>query len=251
MAEPTAPVSVMTGDRPSRSRLQYTEESIATVAHELRNPLATILLALDALAHAPDAPAAMRAQRVAARQARHAARLVDDLFDLCAGAWDRLPVREQVVDAAEAVEAAAEAVGHLFADRGQRLTVGPPPAALFVRADPRRLEQVLTNLLSNAAKFTDRGGRVWLTAGAEGHEAVFRVRDSGRGIAPHLLARVFDPFVTAPAADCWAARGLGIGLALVKALVERHGGRVAALSDGVGCGAEFVVRLPACAPQTA
>jgi signal transduction histidine kinase len=112
-------------------------------------------------------------------------------------------------------------------------------------ADPVRLEQVLINLLANAAKFTDPGGDIRLTARAEAGQVVLRVRDNGRGIAPELLPRVFDPFWQGPGRGEKGARGLGLGLALVKSLVELHGGSISARSEGPGTGAEFIVRLPA------
>ena len=220
------------------------DAALATIAHELRGPLATIVLALELHSGSGD-PAARRALAMAARQARGAVRIVDDLFDLYAGSWDRLPLRKEVVELAEVVTAATEATAHLLAARGHRLTVSLPAEPLFLVADPVRLEQVLTNLLSNAAKFTDPGGQIRLTARGEVGQAVLCVKDNGRGIAPDQLPHVFDLFRQVP---CPAARrtgGLGVGLALVKSLVELHGGSVAAFSDGPGTGCEFVVRLPA------
>jgi signal transduction histidine kinase len=143
------------------------------------------------------------------------------------------------------VAGAAETVGHLLTARGHRLTVSLPVEPVFLIADPLRLEQVLTNLLANAAKFTEPGGHIRLTAEADGEEVVLRVRDNGQGIAPDLLPRVFDQFWQGLDSGEQAGRGLGIGLALVKSLVESHGGSVAAFSDGPGTGSEFVVRLPA------
>jgi signal transduction histidine kinase len=222
------------------------DEALATLAHELRDPLATILLALDLHSEECD-PAARRALTMAAHQARRALRIVDDLFDLCAGSRDSLPLRKEVVELAAVVAGATQTTAHLLAARGHRLTVSLPAAPLFLVADPLRLEQVLTNLLSNAAKYTDPGGDIRLTARAEAGQAVLRVRDNGRGIAPDLLPRVFDPFWQGPENN--GARGLGLGLALVKSLVELHGGSVAARSDGPGAGAEFIVRLPARPPD--
>jgi signal transduction histidine kinase len=118
---------------------------------------------------------------------------------------------------------------------------------VFLFADPCRLEQVLTNLLANAAKFTDPGGHVRLTVGSEAAQVVLRVRDNGRGIPRDLLPRVFDPFWQDLRPGGKGARGLGLGLALVKSLVESHGGSIAARSDGPGTGAEFIIRLPGCA----
>jgi signal transduction histidine kinase len=218
------------------------DEALATLAHELRDPLAAILLALDLHSGQGDT-AERRALATAARQARRAVRIVDDLFDLCAGSRGRLSLRKELVDLAAVVAGATEAVAHRIAARGHRLTVSLPARPVFLFADPVRLEQVLTNLLANAAKFTDPGGDIRLSAEVGAGQAVLRVRDNGRGIAPDLLPRVFDQFWQG--AEEKAAGGLGLGLALVKSLVELHGGSVLARSDGPGAGAEFVVRLPA------
>jgi signal transduction histidine kinase len=171
-------------------------------------------------------------------------RVIEDLFDLCAGSRDSLPLRKEVVELAGIVAGATETTAHLLAGRGHRLTVSLPAEPVFLVADPLRLEQVLTNLLANAAKFTDPGGHIRLTAEAEGGQAVLRVRDNGRGITPDLLSRVFDLFWQSPGTGNQGAGGLGLGLALVKSLVELHGGCVAAYSDGPGTGAEFIVQMP-------
>ncbi len=222
------------------------DEWLATLAHELRSPLATVVYALDVVAGGSDLdPEARQACAVAGRQARRAAELVEDLFTLCAASLDKLPLRTEAVDLAGVVAGAVEATGHLLAARGHRLTVSLPPRPLVLEADPVRLEQVLTNLLANAAKFTAPGGHVWLAAEARPGEVVVRVRDNGRGIAQDLLPRVFELFHQGPGAGAGAGGvGLGVGLALVKSLVERHGGAVTAASDGPGTGAEFVMRLP-------
>jgi signal transduction histidine kinase len=230
------------------SRLTPLDESLATLAHELRDPLATILFALEAIPDDGDA-AARQARAIAQHQARRAVRLVDDLFDLCAGARARLPLRKEIVELAEVVAAATQATAHLVVARRHRLTVSLPGRPVFLLADPLRLEQVLTNLLANAAKYTDPGGDIRLGAEAEGGLVVLRVRDNGRGIAPELLPRVFDLFRQGPNSGDGHRVGLGLGLALVKSLVELHGGSVAACSDGPDTGAEFVVRLPARAAE--
>jgi signal transduction histidine kinase len=222
------------------------EESLATVAHELRSPLATILYALETMADRGEGDSVARqAREIAERQARRAARIIDDLFDVCAGSHGKLSLHKEVVDVAGVVAAAVETADHLLGRRGHRLTVSLPPRPLFVLADPLRLEQVLTNLMANAAKFTDPGGHIRLTAEVEAGYIVLRVRDDGLGIAPHVLPRVFDLFSQGSAFGGPRSCGLGIGLALVKSLVELHGGRVTAFSEGVGRGAEFVVQLPA------
>jgi signal transduction histidine kinase len=225
-----------------------TDEALATLAHELRDPLAAILLALEF--HSGDGdPAARPTLTMAAYQARRAVRIVDDLFDLCAGSWDSLPLCKEAVDLAAVVAGATEATAHLLAARGHRLTVSLPAGPVSLVADPVRLEQVLINLLANAAKFTDRGGDIELTAEVASRErqrpeVVLRVRDNGRGSAAELLPRVFDPFWQGPGRGEKGVRGFGLGLALVKSLVKLHGGSIAAHSDGPGAGAEFIVRLP-------
>jgi signal transduction histidine kinase len=218
-----------------------TEEVLATLAHELRNPLNIILLALQL--HSGDSdPATRRALTMAAHQARQAARIIDDLFELCASSRGSLPLDKEVVELAAVVTAATDATAHLLAARGHRLTVTLPIEPVFLVADPYRLEQVLTNLLANASKCTDPGGDIRLTAEARAGQAVLRVRDNGQGIAPELLPQVFDRFWQGHKDQ--GAGGLGLGLALVKSLVELHGGSVAARSDGLGAGAEFIVYLP-------
>jgi signal transduction histidine kinase len=218
------------------------DEVLATLAHELRDALTTILLALELQSSNGEA-AARQVLMMAARHARRAVRIINDLFDLCADSRGRLTLHKEVVELAEVVATATDATAHLLAARGHRLTVSLPAEPVHLEADPQRLEQVLTNLLANAAKFTDPGGDIRLTAEARAEQAVLRVRDNGRGIAPELLPRVFDRF--------WQGHegkdtgGLGLGLALVKSLVELHGGSVAARSDGPGTGAEFIIRLPA------
>jgi len=228
----TTPASLATG------------EALATLAHELRDPLAAIVFALELHSGDGDRPA-RRTLTMAAHQARRAVRIIDDLFDLCAGCRDSLPLCKEAVELATVVAAATEATAHLLAARGHRLTVSLPAIPVSLVADPVRLEQVLINLLANAAKFTDPGGDIRLTARAEAGQVVLRVRDNGRGIAPELLPRVFDPFWQGPGRGEKGTRGLGLGLALVKSLVELHGGSIAAHSEGPGTGAEFMVRLPA------
>jgi signal transduction histidine kinase len=222
----------------------WLDELLGTLAHELRSPLVTILSAVQVITHDREMdPAVRRALAVMERQSRQAMRIIDDLFDLSAGASGKLSLRKEVVDLAEIVVGATETAGPLLAARQHRLAVSLPPGPVFVEADPLRLVQVLTNLLGNAAKFTDPGGHIRLTAAVEAGQIVLRVRDNGRGITPDLLPRVFDLFWQGP--ENKGAPGLGLGLALVKSLVELHGGSVAASSDGPGTGAEFIVHLPA------
>jgi signal transduction histidine kinase len=224
------------------------DELLGTLTHELRSPLGAIVSAAQVVANGCDLePLVRRALTVMERQAHQALRIIDDLFDLCAGAEGKLSLRKEVVGLADLVAAATETAGHLLAARQHRLTVSLPPGPVSLEGDPLRLQQVLTNLLGNAAKFTDPGGHIRLTARVEAGQVVLRIRDNGRGIDPDLLARVFDLFYQVPGPGRQATGGLGIGLALVKSLVELHGGSVAAFSDGPGTGCEFVVRLPSLA----
>jgi signal transduction histidine kinase len=220
------------------------DELLGTLAHELRSPLATIVSAAQLAGECEMEPPARRAISVMERQSRQALRVIDDLFDICAGTAGRLPVHEEEVELAEIVAAATETAGHLIAARHHRLTVSLPPQPVYLEADKGRLIQVLTNLLSNAAKFTEPGGRIRLSAHLEAGQIVLGVRDDGRGIEPDFLSRIFDLYYQVPGPGKQWSQGLGIGLALVKSLVELHGGSVAAFSDGPGTGSEFVVRLP-------
>jgi signal transduction histidine kinase len=227
------------------------DEVLGTLAHELRSPLATVLGGVNAIASESDLdPFARRALTVMDQQLRQAMRLVDDLFDLSAGSLRKLSVCKEWVTLADVVAESARTADSLLSARRHRLTVSLPPEPVYLHADPLRLTQVLTNLLGNAAKFTEPGGHVRLTATIEAGEVVVRVRDDGRGIDPHMLSRVFELFQQIPGSGARSTVGLGIGLALVKALVELHGGSVTAHSDGPGTGAEFVVRLPADASES-
>jgi len=220
------------------------EEWLATLSHELRSPLATILDALDLAFSQIDQPRAKRAGEIAQRQARKAMQLIDDLFDLSAHSRGKLALRRETVQVADIVARAAETANHLITARKHSLTVLLPHKPVSILADRLRLEQVLTNLLINAAKFTEPGGHIRLTVTEELGEIVVRVRDNGRGIAPELLPRVFDLHMQGTDLTERRPAGLGLGLALVKTLVELHGGCVAASSNGPGAGSEFVVRLP-------
>jgi signal transduction histidine kinase len=224
----------------------------ATLAHELRSPLTSILIGLQAIRDGGvEEAAALQACDVVERQARHMARIIDGVLDLSRAGRDRLALRSERVDLAAVVTDAVEVARPSLSSRGHRLTVSLPRRPVLLVADPSRLVQILTNLLTNAARYTDPGGEIVLTAEAAGGEVVLRVRDNGMGIAPGLLRRIFDPFSQGGRTGNGACGGLGIGLALVKSLVELHGGSVTAYSRGPGTGSEFVVRLPAGAPAVA
>jgi signal transduction histidine kinase len=221
------------------------DEFLAMLAHELRNPLAPIRNAAHILRlRGADAPDFQAARELIERQVLHMTRLVDDLLDVSRISRGKVELRKEVVDLAAVVNQAVETARPLLEERRHTLTVALGPAPLRVQADATRLAQVLANLLNNAAKYTDRGGQVWLSVERQDEEAVVRVQDTGCGIPAAMLAKVFDLFTQVDGSPGRAEGGLGIGLTLVKSLVEMHGGAVEALSDGPGQGSEFVVRLP-------
>jgi PAS domain S-box-containing protein len=219
-------------------------EFLAILAHELRNPLAPIRNALEILRLTLDQKGERPEIAVLDRQVGHVVRLVDDLLDLSRVSRGRIELRRKVVELAGIVNDAVEAVRPLSEEMCHELTVTRAAQRTHVNADPVRMVQVLGNLLSNACKFTDRGGRIRLIVEREGSQAVIRVQDSGIGIPSEQLARIFEMFAQVDASLERARGGLGIGLTLVKYLVEAHGGTVEARSAGVGQGSEFIVRLP-------
>jgi PAS domain S-box-containing protein len=222
------------------------DEFLATLAHELRNPLAPMRNALQVIQMAGnDAAAVGQAREMMERQMRHLVRLVDDLLDLSRVTRGKLELRKQRVDLAAVVRTAVETSRPLIEAAGHHLTITLPPQPVFLDGDPVRLAQVFSNLLNNAAKYTERGGHIWLTAGRQGGDAVVSVRDSGLGIPREMLGKVFELFTQVDRTLEKAQGGLGIGLTLVRRLAEMHGGSVEAKSEGYGHGSEFTVRLPA------
>jgi PAS domain S-box-containing protein len=225
------------------------DEFLAVLSHELRNPLAPVRNACSVLERAPPgSEAAERARAVIARQVDHLARLVDDLLDVTRISRGKIRLQRRPTDVAEVVRRCAEDHSPLFAARRIALEVGVPDAPLWVDGDPERLAQVAGNLLQNAWKFTGPGGHVSLRIAREGALAVLRVKDDGAGIGPELLGMLFQPFTQAERTLARSRGGLGLGLALVKGVVELHGGSVAAHSDGEGHGTEVVVTLQAIPP---
>lgn len=223
-------------------------EFLALLAHELRNPLAPIASALHFFRQREADPVLVAQMRqIAERQVWHMARLLDDLLDVVRISQGRLELCKEPVEIGAALERAAESVRPFCDERGHELNVIGPDRPLWVHADRTRLEQILINLLNNAAKYTDPGGRIWLSAEAEDLHAVIRVQDTGIGIAPAMLSRVFELFVQVERRLNRLAGGMGIGLSLVKKLVELHGGSVEAFSPGLGGGSQFVIQLPAVA----
>jgi PAS domain S-box-containing protein len=226
------------------------DEFLATLAHELRNPLAPIRNALQILKMPRvDAATVGRSRDMMERQVEHLVRLVDDLMDVSRVMRGKIELRRERVELAAIVARAVETVQPLVDAQGHQLTVRLPADSLPLDADPVRLAQVVGNLLTNAAKYTEPGGRIWLTADRVGGTAVLRVRDTGIGIAPQMLPRIFELFVQVDHASTKAQGGLGIGLTLVKNLVEMHNGTVEARSEGLAQGSEFVVKLPLVAQE--
>jgi len=226
------------------------DEFLATLSHELRNPLAPIRNALHVLRLAgDDAQTRVRVIDTMERQTGNVIRLVDDLLELSRINEGRIVLRKERVKLTSVLRSALESSAPIVEAAGHELVVAEPPGELLLHADPVRLIQVIANLLNNAAKYTDRGGRIVISAQAEGSEAVIRVRDTGVGIPADMLDRIFDMFVQVDLPPERTRQGLGIGLTLVKRLVELHGGTVVARSEGPGLGSEFIVRLPAFADQ--
>lgn len=220
-------------------------EFLATLSHELRNPLAPILTSLHILRRdKSENPLMQQAREVMERQLQNLVRLVDDLLDVSRIARGKVQLRKERVELNYLISRAVEAVRPQLEMREQDLTVALAPFPVWLDADATRLEQVFTNLLTNASKYTDPGGKIWLTSAREDHTALIRVRDNGVGIAPEMLPNVFNLFVQEERSLTRAQGGLGIGLSLVKSLVGLHGGSVEAQSAGLGQGSEFVVRLP-------
>jgi PAS domain S-box-containing protein len=221
-------------------------EFIALLAHELRNPLAPMRNSLHLLRmRGASEEIARHAREVLERQMQHLVRLVDDLLDVSRIIRGKIELRREVLDVAVAVARAIESARPAIETKGHELSVSLPEPAVWVQGDLERLAQIIANLLTNAAKYTDRGGRVAISVTRDGDQAVIRVRDTGVGIPAEVLPRVFDLFVQGVGSAARSQGGLGIGLTLVKRLVEMHEGSVEAHSEGNGRGSEFVVRLPA------
>ncbi|MFN3649317.1 MAG: response regulator [Armatimonadota bacterium] len=231
---------------------QRKDDFLAMLAHELRNPLGAINNALHILARiGSQSDQETQHRETVARQLGHLGRLVDDLLDVSRISRGKIELRREPVDVAQAVRHAVESCRSLLEERGHRLDLELPETALWVDADPTRLEQVVSNLLNNAAKYTEPGGEIrvavrrsTLPDRSSTAAASIVVRDTGIGISPEMLRRVFDPFAQGAQALDRSAGGLGLGLTLVRNLAELHGGTVGVVSEGSGRGSEFDVRLP-------
>ncbi len=225
-------------------------EFLATLAHELRNPLAPIRNSLNILRLIRgDAPEAERVRETMERQVNHLVRLVDDLLDIARISNGKMELRREPIEIASVIRSAVETSRPLIDVQRHQLSITVPNEPLTVEADPLRLSQVVANLLNNAAKYTEPGGQIWLTVSREAGEVVISVRDTGIGICAEMLPLVLEMFTRTERGKIHSQDGLGIGLALVKRLVELHGGRVEAKSEGEGRGSEFTIRLPISANQ--
>ena len=221
------------------------DEFLAMLGHELRNPLAPVTTAIQlALLRQDDPGKVQRSLEIIDRQVRTMTRLIDDLLDVSRITRGTVELREESVLLRTVVEAAIETSRPLIDERGHRVTVDLPAAPTRLFGDPARLEQVLANLLNNAAKYTEMGGHIHLAARVEGETLTLSVKDNGAGMPTDLSQRVFDLFVQGPDSPARSHGGLGIGLTLVRRLVELHEGSVSVTSDGPGKGSEFIVTLP-------
>ncbi len=226
------------------------DEFLAMLAHELRNPLTPIRIAVQVLTRPEMSNSSLsntslrNAREIVDRQLQHLTRLLDDLLDVSRITTGKVELRKETVDLATAVANALDVCRSQLDERHHSLSVSLPNEPILVEADPIRLEQVITNLVNNAARYTPPSGHIEVTVSRQNSDAVFRVRDDGIGIPADILPRVFDLFTQADRSLARSAGGLGIGLTIVRSLVELHGGAVTAASDGPGRGSEFVVRLP-------
>ncbi len=224
---------------------RHKDEFLAMLAHELRNPLAPIHNAVELMRMKPlEDPQLTWAREVIARQLTSLTRLVDDLLDVSRITRGKINLTRQAVELEGLISRAVETVQPLFDEHRHQLTLELPDSSVKVFGDATRLSQVIANVLGNAAKYTDEGGQISLTAKVRGTDVEIRIRDNGIGIRQELLPHVFELFTQLDRTDGRTQGGLGIGLALVQRLVQMHGGEVSATSEGPGKGSEFVIRLP-------
>lgn len=229
---------------------RHKDEFLATLAHELRNPLAPVKNSLELMKRSSSDPATIESARSTMdRQIGHLVRLVDDLLDVSQITRNKLELKKERVELASVVDHAAETCRPLCEQDGHTLQISLPPEPIFLEADPTRLAQIFGNLLTNSCKFTPAGGRISLTAEVHGSHVEVRVKDNGVGIPPEMLPKIFELFTQVDRSLERAESGLGIGLSLVKRLVEMHDGTVTAYSEGNNAGSEFVVVLPILASE--
>ncbi|HKU12822.1 MAG TPA: PAS domain-containing sensor histidine kinase [Steroidobacteraceae bacterium] len=218
---------------------------LATLAHELRNPQAVLANSAGVLRHHASTHAHLQTiAEMIERQVQQTQRLIDDLSDLARSSRGRIELRSKPLDLRDMARQAAEAVQSAVENRQHTLATVLPDLPVLVDADPDRIQQVMINLLRNAARYTPPGGRISLSVAAEGREAVVRVQDNGSGIPAELLADIFELFTQVHPDNVESRAGMGIGLALARELIALHGGTIQARSEGLGKGSEFIVRLP-------
>ena len=236
--------------RETREASRRKDDFLARLAHELRNPLAPLVNGLQVLGRVAAAPDVTRLQAIMAHQVGHLGALVDEILDVSRVRFDKLTLKIETVDLGQVARHSFEALQLSPIAEGHNVALSVPPEPIVVTGDPIRLEQVVGNLLNNAVKYTPRGQPIRVTVTRTAADAVVTVSDRGIGIAPDTLPHLFNLFVQAEHSRDRAQGGLGLGLALVRALVERHGGAVTAYSSGLGHGSEFTVRLPLAQPTT-
>ena len=245
----TAAVRARTRQYSMREVDRRKDEFLAMLAHELRNPLAPVSAASDLLKLPNlDREKIRQTSDIISRQVRHMTGLIDDLLDVSRVSRGLVTLATQVVDARQIVTNAVEQARPLIDARHHRLTLSTTPQTAFIEGDPKRLIQILSNVLNNAAKYTPEGGAIVLCVEIDAADVTFSVSDNGIGMAPNVIAHIFDMFAQAERTSDRTQGGLGIGLALVKNLVQLHGGRVAAHSDGTGQGSRFEITFPRCFP---
>jgi signal transduction histidine kinase len=237
--------SVVVTDEELANTSRSNDEFLATLSHELRSPLAAIHNGVRLLSsQVVESAVRQRAQALIERQLRRMTQLVDDLLDVSRINHGRLCLRRERMDLRVVVSNAIETLQSDINERNHHLATAFPAGPVWLFADPLRLEQVFVNLLANASRYTDTGGELAVWMHTRGDQAVVRIRDSGIGIAPEALPHIFDLFRQADEASAYCKSGLGVGLALVRDLLELHGGSVTAASAGIRQGSEFTVRLP-------
>ena len=230
---------------------QRKDEFLATLAHELRNPLASLSFGLNILQKSFDTQVTEQVQAMMQRQIEQTVHLIDDLLDVSRISRGQIDLRLEQIDLVTSIRQAIEACQSSVSLAEHTLSLKLPPGPIFVNADLTRMTQVFSNLLNNAAKFTDRGGQIHMTVGRTGSFVDVAIKDNGIGIPAHMLSNIFDMFTQVESTNERMKAGLGIGLSITKNLVEMHGGYVEVSSAGHNMGSEFIVRLPICATTSA
>jgi signal transduction histidine kinase len=235
------------GTRPVNDPFNQTERWMATLVHELREPLNVVMMSLEEIRHTcAMEPATRLTHQIALDSASHMARVLQDIMDLCRSHRGAILRKTERTDVTRVVMGAVRSAHLHLATRGHKLSVSLPAKQLVINAHPSRLQQILTNLLINAAKYTEPGGEMSLTVQESAGGLLVSVRDSGVGMTPDFVSQIFESHWKEPSFEPKDSDGFGIGLALVKVLVELHGGTIRVRSDGPGKGSEFIVSLPDC-----